>query len=57
MKHQVAVLALDGVAPFDLGTPSQILGAARSVSGHEGGERPGMPGATGRRGALPEPGR
>lgn len=28
-RHRVAVLALDGVVPFDLGVPSQILGAAR----------------------------
>jgi transcriptional regulator GlxA family with amidase domain len=33
MTHRVAVLVLDGVAAFDLGTPSQILGAARSVTG------------------------
>src|SRR5262245_44104264 len=33
MAHQVAVLVLRGVAAFDLGTPGQILGAARSRSG------------------------
>lgn len=33
MVHRVAVLVLDGVAAFDLGVPSQILGAARSASG------------------------
>jgi transcriptional regulator GlxA family with amidase domain len=27
-RHQVAVLALDGVYPFDLGIPARILGAA-----------------------------
>lgn len=32
MVHRVAVLVLDGVAAFDLGTPSQILGAARSAA-------------------------
>src|ERR1700761_5828460 len=26
--HQVAVLALDGVFPFELGIPSRVLGAA-----------------------------
>jgi transcriptional regulator GlxA family with amidase domain len=34
MTHQVAVLVLDGVAAFDLGTPGQILGAARTKAGH-----------------------
>jgi len=33
MTHRVTVLVLDGVAAFDLGTPSQILGAARSATG------------------------
>jgi transcriptional regulator GlxA family with amidase domain len=33
MTHQVAVLVLHGVAAFDLGTPGQILGAARSNTG------------------------
>ena len=27
--HRVAVLALDQVVAFDLGTPSQVFGAAR----------------------------
>jgi hypothetical protein len=27
-RHRVAVLALDGVYPFDLGIPARILGAA-----------------------------
>jgi transcriptional regulator GlxA family with amidase domain len=31
--HHVAVLALDGVVGFDLGTPSQVLGAARDPQG------------------------
>lgn len=30
MTHQVVVLVLHGVAAFDLGTPAQILGAARA---------------------------
>ena len=33
VRHQVAVLVLHGVAAFDLGTPGQILGAARSNTG------------------------
>ncbi len=33
MTHHVAVLALDGVAAFDLGTPGQILGGARTNTG------------------------
>jgi transcriptional regulator GlxA family with amidase domain len=33
-RHLVAVLALDGVVPFDLGTPTQIFGAARDEHGH-----------------------
>jgi transcriptional regulator GlxA family with amidase domain len=33
MTHQVAVLALDGVVAFDLGVPSQVLGAARDPDG------------------------
>jgi transcriptional regulator GlxA family with amidase domain len=33
MTHQVAVLVLHGVAAFDLGTPGQILGAARTNAG------------------------
>jgi transcriptional regulator GlxA family with amidase domain len=35
MTHQVAVLVLDGVAAFDLGTPGQIFNGSRS----NGGER------------------
>lgn len=31
--HRVAVLALDGVVGFDLGTPPQVLGGARDASG------------------------
>jgi transcriptional regulator GlxA family with amidase domain len=31
--HRVAVLALDGVVGFDLGTPSQVFGSARDDSG------------------------
>lgn len=31
--HQVAVLALDGVAPFELGIPARILGAATDEAG------------------------
>ncbi|GAA3230986.1 GlxA family transcriptional regulator [Dactylosporangium siamense] len=33
-SHLVAVIALDGVVAFDLGTPSQIFGAARGDDGH-----------------------
>src|SRR5262245_45427259 len=33
MAHQVAILVLNGVAAFDLGTPGQILGGARSRAG------------------------
>jgi transcriptional regulator GlxA family with amidase domain len=33
MTHRVAVLALDGVAAFDLGIPGQIFNSARSASG------------------------
>jgi transcriptional regulator GlxA family with amidase domain len=33
-KHLVAVVALEGVVPFDLGTPSQIFGTARDENGH-----------------------
>jgi transcriptional regulator GlxA family with amidase domain len=29
--HQIAVLALDGVVPFDLGAATQVLGAARDA--------------------------
>ncbi|MBX6749591.1 MAG: helix-turn-helix domain-containing protein [Micromonosporaceae bacterium] len=32
MAHRVAVLALDGVAAFDLGTATQIFGAARDAT-------------------------
>src|SRR4051812_4252599 len=31
--HRVAVLALDGVVAFDLGTPPQVFGAARDEHG------------------------
>ena len=31
--HRVALLALDGVVAFDLGTPPQVLGAARDDAG------------------------
>jgi transcriptional regulator GlxA family with amidase domain len=31
--HRVAVLALDSVVAFDLGTPTQVLGAARAADG------------------------
>ncbi|MGI5246002.1 GlxA family transcriptional regulator [Dactylosporangium sp. CA-139066] len=33
-KHLVAIVALEGVVPFDLGTPSQIFGTARDELGH-----------------------
>jgi transcriptional regulator GlxA family with amidase domain len=33
-RHRVAVLALDGVVAFDLGTPPQVFGAARDAAGH-----------------------
>jgi transcriptional regulator GlxA family with amidase domain len=33
VRHQVAVLALDHVVGLDLGTPSQVLGAARDTAG------------------------
>jgi transcriptional regulator GlxA family with amidase domain len=33
MTHRVAILVLDGVAAFDLGTATQILNAARSETG------------------------
>jgi transcriptional regulator GlxA family with amidase domain len=32
-RHRVAVLALDHVVAFDLGTPAQVFGAARDASG------------------------
>jgi transcriptional regulator GlxA family with amidase domain len=32
-RHRVAVLALDEVVAFDLGTPSQLFGAARTAGG------------------------
>jgi transcriptional regulator GlxA family with amidase domain len=32
-RHRVAVLALDGVVPFDLGVPVQVFGAARNERG------------------------
>jgi transcriptional regulator GlxA family with amidase domain len=34
MRHRVAVVALDGVIPLDLGAPSQVFSAARDRSGH-----------------------
>jgi transcriptional regulator GlxA family with amidase domain len=34
MRHRVAVVALEGVVPLDLGTPSQVFGGARDPSGH-----------------------
>ena len=33
MTHRVAVLALDGVVPFDLGIPSRVFDAARDQDG------------------------
>jgi len=33
-KPLVAIIALDGVVPFDLDTPSQIFGTARDEAGH-----------------------
>ncbi len=33
MIHQIAVLALDRVVPFDLGVPDQIFGGARDAEG------------------------
>ncbi|AGL16848.1 GlxA family transcriptional regulator [Actinoplanes sp. N902-109] len=33
MPHRVAVLALDGVIPFDLGIPARVLGAAQDPAG------------------------
>ncbi|WP_433053390.1 GlxA family transcriptional regulator [Dactylosporangium sp. CS-033363] len=33
MKHLVAILVLDGLVPFDLGTPTQIFGTARDETG------------------------
>lgn len=33
MRHQVAVLALDRVIPFDLGIPGRVFGAARGADG------------------------
>jgi transcriptional regulator GlxA family with amidase domain len=33
-RHRVVVLALDDVAPFDLGTPPQLFGAARDADGN-----------------------
>jgi transcriptional regulator GlxA family with amidase domain len=33
--HRVAVLALDDVVPFDVGTVTQVLGAARDSSGQQ----------------------
>jgi transcriptional regulator GlxA family with amidase domain len=46
-RHRVALLALDGVVAFDLGTPPQVLGAARDEAGHQLYEvRVATPGAT-----------
>jgi transcriptional regulator GlxA family with amidase domain len=36
--HRVAVVALDGVVPFDLSTPSEVLGRARLRTGRPGYE-------------------
>src|ERR1700727_2861638 len=33
LPHPVAVLALDGVKPFDLGIPAQVLGQALGPTG------------------------
>jgi transcriptional regulator GlxA family with amidase domain len=33
MRHRIAVVALEGVVPFDLGTPTQVFGV-RDRSGH-----------------------
>lgn len=33
MTHAVAILLLDGIVPFDLGSSTQILGTARDASG------------------------
>jgi transcriptional regulator GlxA family with amidase domain len=33
-SHSVAILVLDGIVPFDLGSSTQILGTARDKSGH-----------------------
>src|SRR4051794_33683286 len=33
-QHLVAVIVMDGLVPFDLGTPTQIFGTARDESGH-----------------------
>lgn len=32
--HRVAVLAVDGVIPFELGVPAKMFGAARDAAGH-----------------------
>ena len=32
-RHRVAVLALDGVIPFELGIPARILGGVRGEHG------------------------
>jgi transcriptional regulator GlxA family with amidase domain len=34
VRHRVAVVALEGVVPLDLGTPSQVFNGARDGSGH-----------------------
>jgi transcriptional regulator GlxA family with amidase domain len=33
MRHSVAILVLDGIVPFDLGSSTQILGTARDAAG------------------------
>jgi transcriptional regulator GlxA family with amidase domain len=33
-QHLVAIVVLDGLVPFDLGTPTMIFGTARDESGH-----------------------
>ncbi|MEO9011345.1 MAG: AraC family transcriptional regulator, partial [Nakamurella sp.] len=34
MSHAIAVLALDGVIPFDLGIPARVFGEAFDSDGH-----------------------
>jgi transcriptional regulator GlxA family with amidase domain len=34
VRHRVAVVALEGVVPLDLGTPTQVFSGARDRSGH-----------------------
>ncbi|MER7280652.1 helix-turn-helix domain-containing protein [Dactylosporangium sp. NPDC000244] len=33
-QHLVAIVVMDGLVPFDLGTPTQIFGTARDETGH-----------------------